>query len=290
MRIHFLTAALITIPLLIGCSGDDEPNEIENASSSSSNSEFPQSGSSGSSCSELTYVPTDAAEINRQRQIWEAQGIDNYLYEYRYNTTQFPGYQYNGNFRTKVVDGVAVWSQHVDNNEASNYVFTLDWFFNRAEGSVSFNPQHGYVSAFYSNIPCTNDAYSSFTVTAFAPLDENNITTQERLIAADTNIKTLISDKSCNEDSQCQSIAYGAKACGGPVEYLIYSTQSVDITVLQPLVNEYNLYAEQYNSETGAMSDCLFVTPPDLKCDLSCHIDYHYPSSSSNSSTSAIVL
>ncbi len=106
---------------------------------------------------------------------------------------------------------------------------------------------------------------------SFEPIDENNISTQEHMIAADSKIQEMIQDTSCTQNSECESIAYGAKACGDPQTYLVYSTQNVDVAQLQPLVNQYNAYAEQYNEENSIVSDCSYVTPSELECQGHCY-------------------
>ncbi len=62
--------------------------------------------------------------------------------------------------------------------------------------------------------------------------------------------------------SQCRAIAFGAKPCGGPKSYLIYSTLQTNETKLKRLVNQYNSLEEKINKETDAMSDCMLIEEP----------------------------
>ena len=62
--------------------------------------------------------------------------------------------------------------------------------------------------------------------------------------------------------NQCRVIAFGAKACGGPKSYLIYSTLQTNENKLKRLVNQYNSIEEKINKETDAMSDCMFIEEP----------------------------
>jgi hypothetical protein len=64
----------------------------------------------------------------------------------------------------------------------------------------------------------------------------------------------------------CKSIGLGAKACGGPKSYLIYSTSSTNEPVLVQKVEEYNTLNKKWNEVTNAVSDCLLITPPNLDC------------------------
>lgn len=62
--------------------------------------------------------------------------------------------------------------------------------------------------------------------------------------------------------NQCRVIAVGVKPCGGPREYLIYSTEVTETQTLHDLVNEYNQCDQERNERLGLMSDCEFVEEP----------------------------
>jgi hypothetical protein len=90
--------------------------------------------------------------------------------------------------------------------------------------------------------------------------------TQELLNVKKQEILSYISQFSCAEASSCNYIAFGAKPCGGPREYLAYPS-TVDLTTLQTLVEEYYVMDNAYNIQTGAVSDCALVSPPiNLDC------------------------
>jgi len=74
-------------------------------------------------------------------------------------------------------------------------------------------------------------------------------------------ILDYISDFSCTNASGCNYIALGVKPCGGPREYLVFPN-SVNQSILQNLVTDYNEMDHQHNLQTGAVSDCMLVTPP----------------------------
>ncbi len=79
-------------------------------------------------------------------------------------------------------------------------------------------------------------------------------------------IQLLITDKSCGSDGQCAFIAYGQKACGGPVGYLVYSSSQVDVNQLTALVNQYTSLQEDMNEEYGLISDCSAPVEPAPGC------------------------
>lgn len=74
-------------------------------------------------------------------------------------------------------------------------------------------------------------------------------------------IEGLASTSECGDAFECRFIAYGAKPCGGPWQYLTYST-SIDTLRLQDLVEEYNAIEEDYNLNCDVVSDCAIVLPP----------------------------
>ena len=74
-------------------------------------------------------------------------------------------------------------------------------------------------------------------------------------------ILDYIQSFSCTDASGCNYIAFGAKPCGGPREYLVYPN-TVNQNTLENLVNEYYEMDNQHNIQTGAISDCMVVLPP----------------------------
>ena len=91
--------------------------------------------------------------------------------------------------------------------------------------------------------------------------EDDNRTTPELLAEKKQEILNYIQSFSCANATECLSIAFGAKPCGGPREFLVYPN-TVDQTTLENMVNEYYEMDHQYNIETGAVSDCMVVSPP----------------------------
>lgn len=80
-------------------------------------------------------------------------------------------------------------------------------------------------------------------------------------------IQNLANTSICNENFECHYIAFGSKACGGPMSYLVYST-SIDVAQLTKLVKEYNELETVLNIECERVSDCAMVNPPQrLECE-----------------------
>jgi hypothetical protein len=99
------------------------------------------------------------------------------------------------------------------------------------------------------------------TTSPATPLDPRTGATLPDLRA---EVMRLIGDASCNDVSQCRTIAFGAKPCGGPWQYLVYSTAITDSTALAAAVARYNAREAEINRAEGRMSDCAFVAPPNL--------------------------
>jgi hypothetical protein len=90
---------------------------------------------------------------------------------------------------------------------------------------------------------------------------EDSRTTPELLAEKKLEILNYIQSFSCANATGCLYIAFGAKPCGGPREYLVYPN-TVDQAVLETMVNDYYEMDQQYNIESGAISDCMVVGPP----------------------------
>lgn len=77
-------------------------------------------------------------------------------------------------------------------------------------------------------------------------------------------VMRLIGDGACADVGQCRAIAFGAKPCGGPWQYLAYSTAITDSTALAAAVGRYNAKEAAINRAEGRVSDCSLVSPPKL--------------------------
>ncbi len=84
---------------------------------------------------------------------------------------------------------------------------------------------------------------------------------QEELNLLKAEIENLANTSICNDNYECKFIAFGSKPCGGPWDYLAYST-SIDTEQLEMLVENYNQKEDLFNKKWNIASDCSFVTPP----------------------------
>jgi hypothetical protein len=91
---------------------------------------------------------------------------------------------------------------------------------------------------------------------------KNQAAQLESLQLKEQSIKDYIASFTCTENSSCAIIAFGSKACGGPKEFLVYST-SLNVNYLEQQVAAYNEQEANYNMQFNIVSDCLAVQPPE---------------------------
>lgn len=82
----------------------------------------------------------------------------------------------------------------------------------------------------------------------------------------DTEVQNMIVDKTCLVNDDCGAIAYGSKSCGGPKEYLIYSTRTLDFDQLQQLTDQYTKLDRERNADSDLISTCDILLKPQVQC------------------------
>ncbi|MFD2724888.1 hypothetical protein [Hyunsoonleella rubra] len=83
----------------------------------------------------------------------------------------------------------------------------------------------------------------------------------QELATLKAEIEDLAGTSVCGDTFDCKFIAFGSKPCGGPWEYLVYST-SIDTERLENMVEGYNRKEAIYNTDWGVASDCAVANPP----------------------------
>ncbi|MGH8542103.1 MAG: hypothetical protein ACREX3_00310 [Gammaproteobacteria bacterium] len=86
------------------------------------------------------------------------------------------------------------------------------------------------------------------------------------LAAQRPDVLAHIGEPRCDRVDQCRAMPLGAKPCGGPWRYVVYSTLTTDSAVLASAAAEYTALEAEQNRRTGAASDCRFVAAPSLSC------------------------
>lgn len=70
----------------------------------------------------------------------------------------------------------------------------------------------------------------------------------------------------CSTSLQCSSVAVGAKPCGAPRRYLVYSDVDVNERELRRRTADLFAFEREYNTRNGIVSDCIVPHPPTPGC------------------------
>jgi hypothetical protein len=79
-------------------------------------------------------------------------------------------------------------------------------------------------------------------------------------------VRDQLGDPTCTDLGQCRTIPFGAKPCGGPWSYLVYSVATTDSARLADAVYRYTAREHELNRLEGRVSDCALVTEPEVIC------------------------
>lgn len=74
--------------------------------------------------------------------------------------------------------------------------------------------------------------------------------------------RALANTGGCESTGQCASIAMGARACGGPSEYIVYCALTTDTAALQRAVDDVERAERAYNASHGIISTCEMLLAP----------------------------
>lgn len=86
--------------------------------------------------------------------------------------------------------------------------------------------------------------------------------TADQLAAAQSDILAQIGDASCASEEDCRTVAFGAKPCGGPWEYLAYCVSGLDEPALLDAIDDYNQLEQAYNLQEDLASTCAAIGDP----------------------------
>ena len=96
--------------------------------------------------------------------------------------------------------------------------------------------------------------------------EDQNLTLTKKREDLKNEIYSMIEKKDCSEFSECKTIGFGSKPCGGHWIYLVYSTDEINTSLLSKKVEEYNKLDQKYNEVKGIVSDCMLVAEPEVNC------------------------
>jgi hypothetical protein len=87
---------------------------------------------------------------------------------------------------------------------------------------------------------------------------------ERRLQPLRAAIDAEIGDAEASNVAACRALPLGAKPCGGPWTYLVYSAEASDPERLSELAAEYDAVDAERNRACELVSDCMMVMPPDV--------------------------
>ena len=91
--------------------------------------------------------------------------------------------------------------------------------------------------------------------------------TSADLKSVDAQLETTLSKASaCTADTECHSVAVGAKACGGPTGYRAYSSKTVSPASVDALAQHERDLAAQAARESHEVSTCFMLADPGARC------------------------
>jgi hypothetical protein len=79
-------------------------------------------------------------------------------------------------------------------------------------------------------------------------------------------LRDLIGTAPCSTDSECRSLPLGSKACGGPEDYLPWSTAHSPEHEVLALGQHYKEERRAEAAKRGLVSDCRFQPDPGAVC------------------------
>lgn len=80
------------------------------------------------------------------------------------------------------------------------------------------------------------------------------------------DIRRQIGTPTCSDNAQCRTLPVGAMACGGPQEYLPYSTQKSDANALRALSERSYTETKAALTASGMVSTCMLKADPGALC------------------------
>jgi hypothetical protein len=89
---------------------------------------------------------------------------------------------------------------------------------------------------------------------------------QAELARLHKEILSLIGDAPCANLVHCRALPLGARPCGGPAEYLAYSSIAGHRQELETKAYEYTFLFEDLQRRQEKSATCTVLTAPQLRC------------------------
>ena len=79
-------------------------------------------------------------------------------------------------------------------------------------------------------------------------------------------LQRLTADKSCMQAAQCKVLPVGHRPCGGPEQYLVYSSQTTDEKLLAITNARYKKLKQEQQQRLGLRSSCQMLPESMAAC------------------------
>jgi len=89
---------------------------------------------------------------------------------------------------------------------------------------------------------------------------------EQALKAVRSEIVNLIGEPRCANLVHCRVLALGARPCGGPSEYLAFSSLTANRETLEAKAYEYTFLEEEVNRSKTALGSCEVLPAPRATC------------------------
>ena len=87
------------------------------------------------------------------------------------------------------------------------------------------------------------------------------------LAAANAQLESTLNNASaCTADTECHSVAIGAKACGGPTSYRAYSSKTVSTASVEAQAQHQRELAAEAARASHEVSPCFMLADPGAHC------------------------
>jgi hypothetical protein len=101
---------------------------------------------------------------------------------------------------------------------------------------------------------------------------------RDELDALRAELLKLIGPATCTNLVHCRALALGTRPCGGPAEYLPYSSFGNNRDALEAKAMEYTILHEEVQRKENAVGACVVLPAPRLQCvDRHCRIENAMP-------------
>jgi hypothetical protein len=79
-------------------------------------------------------------------------------------------------------------------------------------------------------------------------------------------IRAAVGEAGCSDNSQCRTLAIGEKPCGGPEQWLPYSSATAPVEQLKAWSTELSAAAKRRNAASGMAGNCRYTPDPGAAC------------------------